>query len=569
MKNNRIPVGAVLSVLGVIALIIIVTLVIQRYMPSKEYVDLEEYFGVTQEDEAAIVLNDELLEQKAVLADGEVYIEITAVQELLNERFYWDTNENLLIYTTPTDVIKASAGSNEYRIGNKKETMDAIVVKADAQTAYVNLKFIEQYTNMQSELYTDPDRLVVTTDFGTVSQAAVKKESRLRVEDGIKSDILYVLAKGETVTILEELDGWSKVSFEGYIGYIQSKMLQAAEEVTLESDFEEPEYVFLQKDEPICLAWHQVTNQSANDYLASVLTGTKGINVISPTWFYVNSEDGSIGSYASSTYVTYAHNQGLDVWALCSNLVNTDVDMTEVLTHTSSRENLTNALVAAAIQYNLDGINIDFEELSGKVGDSFIQFIRELSIKCHKNDIVVSVDNYVPSAYTSFYDRTEQGIVADYVIIMGYDEHYVGGEAGSTASISWVSEAVTNTLKEVPAKKVILGIPFYTRLWKLTPTAGADEESQAYETSSSAIGMTEAQNYITNNAAEMSWDEELGQYYAEYTLDGCIYQIWLEDVRSIEKKLEVMKSNNLAGMAGWKLTLEDKTVWDTILKYVQ
>jgi spore germination protein YaaH len=152
---------------------------------------------------------------------------------------------------------------------------------------------------------------------------------------------------------------------------------------------------------------------------------------------------------------------------------------------------------------------------------------------------------------------------------MGYDEHYVGGEAGSTASIGWVSEAVTNTLKEVPAKKVILGIPFYTRLWKLTPTAGADEESQAYETTSSAIGMTEAQNYINNNAAEMTWDEDLGQYYAEYTVDGCIYQIWLEDVRSLEEKLEVMKSNDLAGVAAWKLTLEDKTVWDTILKYVQ
>ena len=197
------------------------------------------------------------------------------------------------------------------------------------------------------------------------------------------------------------------------------------------------------------MAWHQITNADANTTIASVLQNTKGINVISPTWFYLNDNNGNIASLASSDYVNYCHQNGIEVWALVSNLENKDVDTTSVLTYTSKRENLINNLISAAIQYNFDGINVDFEALSSEVGDSYIQFIRELSLKCANNGIVLSVDDYVPTSYTAFYNRAEQAVFADYVVVMAYDEHYSGSEeAGSVASIGFL-RSPSATVKQI------------------------------------------------------------------------------------------------------------------------
>ena len=324
------------------------------------------------------------------------------------------------------------------------------------------------------------------------------------------------------------------------------------------------------------MAWHQVTNQSANDNLASILQKTKGINVLSPTWFYLNDNNGNIASLASSTYVDYCHQNGIEVWALISNLENDSVNTAEVLSHTSSRDNLTNNIISAAIQYNLDGINVDFEALNADaVGNSYIQFIRELSLKCANNGIVLSVDNYVPSDYTAFYNRAEQALFADYVVIMAYDEHYAGSpEAGSVASIGFVTDGVENTLKEVPANQVILGMPFYTRVWSETPvqsdSTATDETDTTvdYELSSYATNMTEVQKLISANGVQPVWLDDIGQNYVEYQNGGVNYKIWIEDAASLEKKLTVMDTYGLAGGSFWKLGMEDSSIWDTIIKYI-
>ena len=308
------------------------------------------------------------------------------------------------------------------------------------------------------------------------------------------------------------------------------------------------------------MAWHQVTNQSANDNLASILQKTNG----------------NIASLASSTYVDYCHQNGIEVWALISNLENDSVNTAEVLSHTSSRDNLTNNIISAAIQYNLDGINVDFEALNAEaVGNSYIQFIRELSLKCANNGIVLSVDNYVPSDYTAFYNRAEQALFADYVVIMAYDEHYAGStEAGSVASIGFVTDGVENTLKEVPADQVILGMPFYTRVWSETPiesdSTATDETDVAvdYTLSSYATNMTEVQKLISANGAQPVWLDDIGQNYVEYQNGGVNYKIWIEDATSLEKKLTVMDTYNLAGGSFWKLGMEDSSIWDTIIKYI-
>ena len=395
--------------------------------------------------------------------------------------------------------------------------------------------------------------------------AQVKKEAEIRIKGGIKSPILKTVQKGDTVRVVEQDKKWSKVCTEdGYIGYIKNNSLGKIEQKKLTSDFKEPEYSHLLRDGKINMAWHQVTTKQANSSLAEVLSNTKGVNVISPTWFYLNDNQGGIASLASSDYVTYAHQHNVEVWALVSNLENGDVDTTQVLTHTSSRENLTNNLISMAIQYDLDGINVDFETLSTEAGESYVQFIRELSIKCKNNGIVLSVDNYVPSSYTAFYNRKEQACFADYIVIMGYDEHYKGSEeAGSVSSIDFVTNGTKDTLKEVPAEQVILGMPLYTRLW--SETAGEDGKVTV---SSEVVNMKAQQTIIDNSGAVPKWLDKEQQNYIEYTQDGVTYKMWMEDEKSLEQKLKAAKKNKLAGTSVWKLGLEPSSIWDTIIKYV-
>ena len=302
-----------------------------------------------------------------------------------------------------------------------------------------------------------------------------------------------------------------------------------------------------------------MTNQDANGQLLNRIANTKGLTTISPTWFSIADTDGNISSLASQEYVNYAHQQGLEVWALVDNFTE-GVSTYETLSRTSSRQRLVNQLIAAAIQYGLDGINVDFEMITEDCARAYIEFIRELSIMCRINGIVLSVDNYVPTASSDHYSREEQGVFADYVIIMGYDEHYAGSEeAGSVASYSFVENGIQKTLEEVPAEKVINAVPFYTRFWKTDPDGTVSSE---------ALGMDSADERLANNGAEAVWDEETRQYYAEFEYEGSTYQIWLEEERSIEEKMGLIREYNLAGVASWRLGYERSTIWDVILRYV-
>ena len=217
------------------------------------------------------------------------------------------------------------------------------------------------------------------------------------------------------------------------------------------------------------------------------------------------------------------------------------------------------------------------EKISEECGEHYIQFIRELSVRCRQNGLVLSVDNYVPKGFNMQYDRKEQGIVADYVVIMGYDEHYAGSpEAGPVSSYDFVKEGIKETLKEVPAQKVISGIPFFTRLWEETPKteeelaqqAGTEAEEYAMNVSSQALGMSSAKAQVAQAGAEITWDKKAKQNYATWQVDGVTYEIWLEDEQSIEPKLKLMKENKLAGTAAWALGQESSEIWNLILKYV-
>ena len=410
--------------------------------------------------------------------------------------------------------------------------------------------------------------MLITSKWGNTQVADVRKNDAVRRQAGIKSPILTQATKGDMVWILGDEGSWKKVRTpDGFVGYIPGGSLTKVREENLTRAFDEPVYPSIKKDKTINLAFFQVTNKTANAKYMSYIGSAKGVNVVAPTWFTLSDDEGNVTSLADSSIVNTAHQMNMEVWATVND-VDGAGDANEVVKYTSRRQKLVNQIISEAIQYNIDGINIDLELIKEASADGFIQFVREMSIKCHNNGISLSVDNYPPRNFNMLYNRKQQAVFADYLLVMAYDEHNKNSEeAGSVASIGYVTESVDLTLEEVPADKLIMGMPFYTRVWKETPN-NAGEGQRQYDLSVNTASMKEAKRQVSLNGATAEWKEDVGQYYAEFKHDGSTYKIWLEEERSIEEKLKVMKDRGLAGVGSWKLGLEEDSIWDIILKYV-
>ncbi|MDY3765599.1 MAG: glycosyl hydrolase family 18 protein [Lachnospiraceae bacterium] len=560
MKKKRRIVLPVISALIVIAAVAVLGRLASRYIPSNEWMDQQEYFD-TRGDEIALIMQDQLVRYKGMWKDDRVYLEHEAVIEYLNQRFYWDESEALLLFTTPTQIYKIPADSREYMVDDETRSEEYVIAFWQEEILYLDAEFVKRFTFMEYEFMTDPNRAVIRYEKTPQTAAVMKKATSVRFQGGIKSPILTKVSKNDRVWIVDEMEDWTRVlTADGYLGYVKNTTLGDRSEETLEiPDFTEPVYTSLTQDEKINLVWHQVTNEDANDSLLDELEGVEGVNVISPTWFSVIDNDGNISSLADKTYVRRAHRKGMQVWALIDNF-NVDVDTETVLSSMAARENIQDQLIEAALEYSLDGINIDFEAIPQSAGEDYIQFIREMSVKCRENEIVLSIDNPVPQPYTAHYNRREQGIVADYVIIMGYDEHYVGSDVGSVATMNFVRSGIESTIVSVPCNKVINAIPFYVRIW--------NTDSQG-NISSEAVSMGRAQSVVEEAGAEIQWDENAEQNYAEwYASDGSLYQVWLEDDESVDARAKLTETYRLGGIAAWKLGLEETYVWDVISKYI-
>lgn len=548
------------------ALIILVVAVtagvklVKKYSYSKEKMDLAQYYGLEEDGQTALVLGDEILEEKALCKDGQFFLPLSFVQEKLNNHFYYDATQQLLIYTTPLEIYEMTADSSSYTISGQPQENGSIIWTLQGGEPYLEMNFLTGYANFRSEIFSEPDRIQLYLEPCSYESATVKKNTAVRYQGGVKSDILEPLEKGETVFVLEQMETWSKVkTSDSVIGYVENKRLEDAggEAIEIPDAYVSPTYTSIRKEGLINLVWHQVTNTAANQGVDALLAQTKGVTTISPTWFFLQDNYGNFTSLADQAYVDNMHARGVEVWALVENFTN-DVDIAQVLGTTTNRKNLESQLVSTVSAYGIDGINVDFEQIPAEAGEDFVQFLRELSVSCRQNGIVLSVDNYVPTGYTAHYNRKEQGEVVDYFIIMGYDEHYSGSqEAGSVASIDYVREGIENTIADVPEEKVINGIPFYTRMWKL-----------ADGVTSEALSMNAAKNYLAQYGVAASWDDATCQNYASFEADGATYQIWLEDADSIRAKLNVMSVHRLAGVAAWKLGLETPDIWDVIAEYL-
>mgnify|MGYP002608839069 FL=1 len=523
----------------------------RKYMPSNELADKSRVFGI-KGGQVALILDNQVQEEKGIYEDGQVYLPVDWVNEHLNERFYWDEGEKLLVYALPDSIVYADESAQGEKGPLFKVTQDGM---------YLSLGVVVNYTDIRTQAFATSQikRVFIDTSWQPYDTAVLKKTGQVRVKGGVKSQIITEAAAGETVDVLETMDKWSRVrTADGYIGYVENRKLEAGEQIAPVSTFEAPVYTSISMDGKVRLGFHQVTRQEGNNTLEDYASNARGMNVIVPTWFNVVSSDGTYTSLASKDYVDKAHDMGLKVWAMVENVSTQEsiknLNTKTLMSSTSTRKKLIEKLMNEADTYGFDGFNLDFESLKAEAGPHYVQFIREMSVACRNKGLVLSVDNYVPSSYTAFYNRKEQGIVADYVIVMGYDEHYAGGEAGSVSSIPYVREGIENTLKEVPKEKVINAVPFYTRVW--TVNEG--------KTSSKAYGISDARQWVEENQVELSWDKLLGQYYGE-TVSGSGQQyIWMEEEDSMKLKIDLIKEFDLAGVACWKLGFEPADIWDIV-----
>jgi spore germination protein YaaH len=313
------------------------------------------------------------------------------------------------------------------------------------------------------------------------------------------------------------------------------------------------------KTEKINLAWQYLSQSTPN---MSNVQKVDGLNVISPTWFTLNSEQGDIRSIADINYTNWAHKNGYQIWALVTNDFNKDMS-NKMLSNPSARENAINTLIQYAKDFKLDGINVDFENMRTEDKSLFTQFVKELYMKTKPLGITLSVDVTVIIKYSNWsecYDRKALAQVSDYIALMAYDQHWTGSPiSGSVSQLKWVEDHTKKILLEVPKEKLLLGMPFYTRVWK--------EEYDANNklvVTSKAISMDYAEQLIAENKAAKSWDSISGQYFATYRKDGATYKIWLEDERSIKLRVELANKYNLAGVASWKMGFEKPAIWNVI-----
>jgi len=458
-------------------------------------------------------------------------------------------------------------------VNDKRVETDAKILITDAGELYILLDYVEQYIDLRYRMYLEPQRVVLEYHWGDYLCADVIKDTALRTEPDKNSPILLDLTVGMQLQYFNsggiQQNGYVMVMTQDAIyGYVRMKDIGESYYKSVQSEYKEPVYSTVKRENSVTLGWHMTVSEKANAELEQMFAGTEGMNVISPTWFNVKNEEGMLDSRADLAYVERAHELGLEVWGLFSNShpnasEAVEIDEQKLLKDYSNRTNLIRQIIQSAREYNLDGVNIDFESLDVAVGPYYIQFLRELAVECRNAGFVLSVDNYVPAEYNAFYDLEEQGKIVDYVIIMGYDEHYVGSDAGSVASLGFVSDAAKNTLAKVPAERVIMAVPFYTRLWKETK-----QKDGSVALTSETIGIAAADALLRENKVSTTWQADTGQFYGEYEQGGTRYRIWLEDEMSIEEKMKVIDTSGFAGVAAWRLGLERRSIWEVMLKYL-
>lgn len=531
---------------------------IVRYTPTKEKLNGYVFFNLDKStDKTMVIIDGKQYSDTGVVTDGRHYLPQEFVADNINAGFYYDKESQAVLYSDSAYMYTYMSGENVYTddTGKTYNTDYPVVIDINGE-CFIAWEYIAEHTDCEYAYGSEPERINISIERENKQCVTVKKKSAVRYRGGIKSPVLEYVQKGDRLVYEDDLDDWIKVTTAtGYTGYIKkTEASDTFEYIREEKNYETNNYNM--KDDKVTLAWFQVSGVAGNSGIDNNIATASGVNVLAPTWYSVTDSSGSMSCYASAGLVNKMHQRGTDVWALVSDF-DTNVDFAALYSSKKARTNMVNTLINDAEKYGFDGINLDFENIKSAYAKDYLQFVRELSIECERKGLVLSTDNYKPEAYNRCYNLKEQSRFVDYVIVMAYDEHYAGTDAGSVASLPFVKEAVEDTVQLVGKEHVIAGIPFYTRIW--TTTDG--------NTTSRAVGMQAAVDQLNSDGQVALWNDDCGQYVASYTVGNATRQIWFEEEKSIEAKMQVIQENNVAGVAGWKLGLEKSSVWPVISKY--
>jgi len=502
-------------------------------------------------------------DQTALVDQGKVYLSFDFMKETIDESLAWDEKSKTVIITTKDKTLTFVEDQLEAFVNGKPFSVQVPVKEVDG-IRYLPVEPLENIYPFRAKVIDASSVVKIERSGDAVQLGKVMGEGEhfLRTAPSLKAPYVAELQAGETIEIFSEKEGWYYVQKEnGLIGFIDKKQVQITDIKQILHTVEEKEHVpWSPLGGKINLTWEHVV--SKNPDLAKIQS-MPGLNVISPTWFELSNEAGDISSKADLSYVKWAHEQGYQVWALFSNGFNPDWT-TAALSTLQTRQKMIAQLLQYAQMYHLDGINIDFENVYLEDKQNLVQFVRELTPYLHEKDLVVSMDVTIKSTseqWSLFYDRAKLAEVVDYMVVMTYDEHWASSpKAGSVASLPWVEEGLKGVLKEIPASKLLLGVPYYTRLWK----EEKDENGQVKVTSK-ALSMMQAENWIKERGLQPKYDEAAGQMYVEFVdekVPAVTYKMWLEEKGSMKKRVELVKKYDLAGIASWRRGFEQQVIWE-------
>ncbi len=476
------------------------------------------------------------------------------IQYIDREAYYSGSGKRVYFRVDNMDLklesraLSAYAKSGVDKINIPVHTIDGI--------RYLDIEMLEVMYPVRHTYYDKTGVHLLALNDAQLKQGLLKQKVKLSDKTRKKGLEVGVAEKNELIILLAEEGDQSRViSSDGEVGYIPTNQIQNIQSIDIHN---EPvrERISQNIPEQLRLAWHQVYDYKF--YTGQMKYGPEeGLDIISPTFFSLN-VDGIVLNIADQTYVNAAHEKGLKVWALFSNSF--DPDWThEMLASKALRKKVIGQIAAYSALYNLDGINIDFENVYMKDKDSFAEFVAELSEIMHQQNMIVSVDVTVPwgsERYSLFADREALSKSVDFVMLMAYDEHWASIQTpGSVASRDWVEKGIVESLELIPRDKLILGIPFYSRVWS---------QIGGGKVSSKALGFEGQRNWLKRTGAETIYDEATGQNYAEALVDGVRERIWFEDVLSLKMRLELAKKYSLPGIAGWSMLFTTEDVWSQI-----
>lgn len=520
------------------------------------------YIKAKSSREISVIINQndvtESLKFDAFIEDDIIYISTKDIANFFDEDIFYDNVYDQIITTSDTKVATLGLNKKEIYVNSSKVKILGSAVKKD-NNFYLPFSEIKDVYNV--DVVYNKDSKIITIDSlnKEMKKGNASNDIGIKYKPTIFSKTLDNVKKGDNLVVIEELQsGWKKVrTSKGYIGYTKD----VTNVYTLRENLESKTQI----DGKVSLVWDYFSEYAS----APDRTGTKidGINVVSPAFLSLKKLgqgelNVNIGT-AGLKYIEWAHNNGYKVWPILSN--NSYQDTTsEILNDYNLRETLINKIVNIVIEYNLDGINLDFEYLKGEDKDVYTRFIIELAPRLKEYGKVLSVDVTAPDGSENWslcYNRNKIAKNADYIIFMAYDEYGTSStSAGTTAGADWVEVNIKKFLgqEEVSKDKLILGMPFYTRLWKETG-----------DTVKSSVVSIKNIDSVIPASAKKEWNEDLKQYYAEYQEGNTTCKIWLEEEESIKAKFALMKQYNLAGAAYWAKDMEPSSLWNLIAQEVK